>query len=98
MKLIQAVKLIMEAALTPELRCRTDAVGKEALTLFGMRRWHRDTRYSSYDELDVVVCVNVEGGSIGKFDAKMIKDDIVEGMAKILAREAAAKTAGGRAA
>jgi hypothetical protein len=60
MKLVQAVKILEEVGLSPELRCRTDAVGKEALKLFGMRRWRRDTRDSSYDELDVVVCVNVD--------------------------------------
>ena len=91
MKLIQAVKILKEAGLTPELHYmpanKIPYDQKEVMSLFGMRRWYRETQYSSIEERDIVVCVLVEGASISRIDAAKFKADIEKGMAESRARE-----------
>jgi hypothetical protein len=97
MKLIQAVKIITEAGLTPEMyyRARKDDVcGEEQLALFGVRRWPACKGSMGsilVEERDIVVCVIIQGGSVDPYSADRFKDDLANGLAKSHAREAAAK-------
>jgi hypothetical protein len=91
MKLIKAVKIITEAGLTPEMHYRAakdDVCGEEALALFGVRNWHRETHGMFLPERDIVVCVIIQGGSVDRYSAERFKDDLANGLAKSREREA----------
>ncbi len=87
MKLIQAVKILKEAGLTPELYyspATKDPYGeRESMSLFGMRYWYHEM----IKESDIVVCVSVEGTSIKRMDAAQFRAEIEKGMAESRARE-----------
>lgn len=97
LKLIQAVKIITEAGLTPEMYYRAgkdDVCGEEQLAPFGVRRWPACKGSMGsilVEERDIVVCVIIEGGSVEHYSAERLKDGLAEGIAKSHAREAAAR-------
>lgn len=91
MKLIQAVKILEDAGVKPELSCTaaSDNNGRERLTLFGMRRWTSWSGLTFMEERDIVVCAHLAGASLDPFSSKMFKSDLKQGISKSREREAA---------
>ena len=92
MKLIEAVRIITESGLKPELRyCQAGQSAPERLSLHGVRVWdriYRDSSRSIIEERDVVVIAKVEGDTISQFAAERFLEDLAHGLAASRAREA----------